>query len=318
MASTVFYRLTEDIMSLEYVIDNILTIRKVDSIRNVTQEQLNRIPEEERTFISKWRSYVDYPGICSLQMPNNQTIRFLVNEAYVETSKYRRNMFENDELLPKAQRTIYETVKTVFFERNRRSYVAIFTTSQTSLNKIKHKLFEDETYIDTLDNDYLIDGDMFYWLFYKYEEKNKLISERFEVEAISGFLGNIADETHVIRGESEVIPTLLVTKAFVSKFHPIRSLNVMLKLEDYRLSFIFNDLCQCSISTSCRIPNSRYDVEVASTIVIYAFILPYLSHLFETDEEWSSDAKTSFARRIGEEVIKEIADFHGIDLKTLE
>lgn len=318
MASTVFYRLTADITSLESVNEDILTIRKDDDIRHVTEEQLARIPQEERTFISRWRSYADYPGICTLQMPNNQTIRFLVKEAYIETSKYRRNMFENDELLPKAQRTIFETVKTVFFERNHRVYAAIFTTSQTALNKIKQKLFEDETYIDTLDNDYLIDGDLFYWLFYKYEEKNKLIAERFEVEAISGFLGNVADETHIIRGESEVTPTLLVTKAFVSKFHPIRSLNVMLKLDDYRLSFIFNDLCQCSIGSSCRIPNNRYDIEVASTLVIYAFILPYLSHLFDTDEEWNPDTKTGFAKRIGEEVIKEIADFHGIDLKNLE
>ncbi len=317
MSSTTLLRLTNNVSNLEYVVKEILRIRKEDGIKHATQDQIESIPEEERIFISLWQSCENYDNISNIKLPNGSSIRFLVKEAHIESSKITRNMFEDGKLLPKDQRTIFDTVKVIFFEYTTRVYVIVFSAYTPVLNKIKQRLFDEEEHIDSLDIRFNISSDLFYWLFYKYVEKNRLLAERFEVEAISGFLGNIADETHVIKGESEVVPSLLVTKAFVSKFHPIRSLNVMLKFDDYRLSFIFNDISQCSISSSCSIPNNQYDLDVTSAIIIYAFTIPFLSQLFKDDRDWSVDKKTTFAKKIGEEVIREIADFHGIDLKQL-
>ena len=319
MSNTTLLLLTPDIKNIDDVKNKILTIQKKDDIRNITEDKLSKISSSEKFFISKWQTYEGYTDICNLNLPNGQDINFYVKEAYIETSRQSRNMYnENGELLPKIERTLIDNTKTIFFERNNRVYIILFSTNSVSINKIK-KLLEEDIYLQTANSEINIDNDLFYWLFYKYKEKNKLLSERFEVEAISGFIGNIADEHHIIKGESEITPNLLVTKAFVSKFHPIRSLSVMLKLDDYSLNFVFNDICQCSIGLSSIVPNNKYEIDIAAGVVIYAYIIPKLQKLFEEDKkiEWTQAKKKEFTKSIGIEVIREIADFHGIDLKNL-
>ncbi|WPC40937.1 hypothetical protein [Clostridium sp. JS66] len=317
MSSTTLFILTSDIKNLFDVKEKILIIQKREEIRHVDEETLKTLQGDDDVFISKWQPYEEYENVCHLRLPDNSEVSFLVKEAYIETSKREKNMYNNKKLLPKSERTIFENIKTVFFEKSGRVYLLLFTTYQTSINKVKQKLLCDEAYIETDNIGYNIPGDLFYWLFYKYKEKNKFLAERFEVEAISGFLGNIADEHNTIKGESEVTPNLLVTKAFVSKFYPIRSLNIILKLDDYSLNFILNDISQCSISTSSIIPGDVKEIDISSAIIIYSYIIPELLRLFSSDVEWSQEKKKSFTKSIGEEVIKEIAVFHGIDLKSL-
>lgn len=323
MSGVTLLNINESIENLEQVEESILSIRSIATISNVPENRIEHLEQSEREFISMWRRSGDIStDVLNFTLPDQQTIRYLVRETYVETSRRRSNMFnENDEILPKAERIIVETVQTIFFELNGRVYSLLQTTNITSINKVK-KLFGD--FLKELDTDeisitdYKIDPDLFYWLFYKHINHNGLIETRFEVESIAGFIGNIADETHTIRGNSDVTPSLLVTKAFVSKFHPFKSLDVLLKYHNYKLNFIFNDSSECYIRSSCSIPNIRIDKQIASSLIIYAFIIPHLFYLFNEDEIWSEEAtKNEFAKEIGKQVIKEIADFHGLTLNEL-
>ncbi|AQQ54757.1 hypothetical protein [Planococcus lenghuensis] len=319
MAGVTLLNINENIENLEQVEENILSIHSTSTISNIPESQIEHLTQNEREFFSRWRKSGEIStDILNFTLPNQQVIRYLVRETYVETSRRRSNMFDDrGEILPKAARVIVETVQTVFFELNERVYALLQTTNITSINKVK-KLFGD--YLKELDSDeeisimnYQINPDLFYWLFYKHINHNGLIETMFEVESIAGFIGNIADETHTIRGNSDVTPTLLVTKAFVSKFHPFKSLDVLLKYRDYKLNFIFSDSSECFIRSSCSIPNARIDKQIASSLIIYAFIIPYLFHLFNEDEIWDQGVtKNNFAKEIGKQVIKEIADFHGL------
>lgn len=318
MNNTTVFRLIDDITTLEEVENKILTLQYKEEIKHVPQEIIEMLPdEEEKFFYSKWHNYEQYTSIDKITLPNDKFVRFLIKETYIETSKQKRNMFEFEKLLPKSERIVTDIIKTIFYEINNKVYVILFTTYSTSINKIKQKLFDEGTYLESAEDEYRFNSDLFYWLFYKYKEKNRLITDRFEVEAISGFLGNISDEHHKVTSESELTPNLLVTKAFVSKFHPIKSLDIILKIEDFRLCFIVNDNSQCSIGTNSIIPNWKYEVDIATSIIVYAYVLPRIFDLFEKDKEWTSITKKEFTKKIGEEVIIDIATFHGINLETL-
>ncbi|SHK78818.1 hypothetical protein [Desulforamulus aeronauticus] len=319
MSSTTILLLSDEISNLECVIEQVLSIRVEEELKKVPVNVLYKLQGNDRFLISEWRQFEDYSNdICKLTMPDGADIRILIREAYVETSRQLKNMFDKEgHLLPKVERIITENIRTVFFEVNKKVYAILYTTYSTSIKKIKQRLFNEDLQIEANNIDYSINGELFYWLLYIYEEKNRLIAERFEIEAIAGFLGNIADENHKIKGESVDTPSLLVTKAFVSKYHPFRALDVMLKYDDYRLNFAFNDLGECSLNSGCRIPNSTYDKEISSAIIIYAFIIPLLDKLFKNDKDWSSQKKKDFAKNVGIEVIKEIATFHGINLKDI-
>jgi len=324
MPGTTLLNISENIENLEQVEDRILAISSITTISNVPEDRLQHLEQSEREFVSMWRRAGNISTeVLNFTLPNQETIRYLVREAYVETSRRKNNMFgENGELLPKEQRTIIETVQTIFFEANGRVYAILFTTNVTLINKVK-KLFGD--YLKELENDeeinitdYNIDPDLFYWLFYKHEEHNGLIEARFEVESIAGFIGNIADETHTVTGSSDVTPSLLVTKAFVSKYHPFKSLDVLLKYHNYKLNFIFNDSSECYIRSSCSIPNLRIDKKIASALIIYGFIIPHLYNLYSNDETWAEEStRLNFAKKIGKQVIKEIADFHALSLEDI-
>ncbi|HHW38322.1 MAG TPA: hypothetical protein GXX18_13960 [Bacillales bacterium] len=324
MSGTTLLNIVETIENLDQLQERILSITNIATISNVAEGILEDLDQNEREFLSMWgRAGDTSTEILNFTLPNQDNIRYIVREAYVETSRRKSNMFnENGELLPKEQRTIIETVQTVFFELNARVYAILYTASTTSLNKVK-KLFGD--YLKELDmdegiqiTDYKIDPDLFYWLFYRYEVHNGLLEARFEVDSIAGFIGNIADETHTITGNSDVVPSLLVTKAFVSKNHPFKSLDVLLKYQNYKLNFIFNDSSECYIRSSCSIPNLRIDKRIAAALIIYAFIIQRLYTLFNDDEIWGvENTKTDFSKEIGKQVIKEIADFHGITLDDL-
>ncbi|KKE78268.1 hypothetical protein DTX80_11785 [Bacilli bacterium] len=324
MSGTTLLNIIETIETLEQVRDRILNIQSISTIRNVPEEQLQHLEQNDREFLSMWRRAGDISTeILNFTLPNQEPIRYLVREAYVETSRRRSNMFdENGQILPKEQRTIIEIVQTIFFELNNRVYSVLMTSSVTSINKVK-KLFGD--YLKELDNDeeiniadYKIDPDLFYWLFYKHEKNNGLIEARFEVSSIAGFIGNIADESHTVTGNSDVTPSLLVTKAFVSKYHPFKSLDVLLKYHNYKFNFIFNDSSECFIRSSCSIPNLRIDKKIASVLIIYGFIIPRLFTLFNDDEIWDEEGTTTeFAKEVGIQVIREIADFHGLAIEDI-
>ncbi|MBX4265465.1 hypothetical protein [Clostridium estertheticum] len=318
MSNTTLFLLKNHIKCLEDVEQKILIISKKEVAKNIREIDLKTISEANKYFYSKWKSNLTYSNINVIKLPKNTEIRFLVKEAYIETSKRAKNMFDsNNKLLPKNDRTIYENVKTVFFELNNQVYIILFTISATALNKIKEKLLDNGQVLQQVGAEYDIDDDFFYWLFYIYSEKDKLIAKKFTIEAISGFEGNIADEHHIVKSVSELTPSLLVTKAFVSKFHPIRSVSMILKLDEYSLNFIINDSNQCSIGLSSVMPNNRYDIDISASIVIYGYMIPNLLSLYKNDENWSYDIKKEFAKKVGIEVICDIVKFHGINLKDV-
>jgi hypothetical protein len=230
-------------------------------------------------------------------------------------------MFKNKELLSRPERISTDVIKSVFYEIDNRVFCIIFSISTTILKKIKNKLFDDELFISSLDLSHMVDSDLFYWLLYKYEYNDKIIDTNFEIEAIEGFIGNIADDNNIIKGTSEVTPSLLVTKAFVSKFHPITNLNMILKFEDYKLSFMINTTCQCLLSSTCIIPNIKYDVDISALIILYADIIPKLIEDYElekTKDIWNREIKKSFAKKVGIDVIRDIAKFHDIKISINE
>lgn len=323
MAGTTILSIVEEIKTLEQVEENILNINCSSTIKNVSEQVLEALSNQEKQLFSLWRRSDDFPTeIQNFTLPNEIGIRYLVRETYIETSRRRVNMFdEEDNLLPKSQRTITDSIQTVFFEIGERIYVILNSTNLISINKSK-KLFGDklkETATGEIEiTEYMIDPDLFYWLFYKHEKDNGILEPRFEVSDIAGFVGNIADENHTIKGNSVDTPSLLVTKAFVSKFHPFRSLHVVLKYQNYTLDFILNDRSECYINPGCSIPNIRIDKQIAASIIIYGFIIPRLYEIFSEDEVWKRDTtKQDFTKNMGLEVIKEIADFHGISAEEI-
>lgn len=317
MAGTTILSITEDINTLEQVESNILNINCSTVIKHVSEEMLQELSDEEKQLSSIWRRSNDFPiEIQNFLLPNGIEIRYLVRETYIETSRRKVNMFENGQLLPKPQRTITDSIQTVFIEVGERIYAILSSTNLISINKSK-RLFGEKIKENTTDEigiaEYIIDPDLFYWLFYKHEKANGILETRFQVSDIAGFVGNIADESHTIKGNSIATPTLLVTKAFVSKFHPFRSLHIVLKYQSYTLDFILSDYSECYINPGCSIPNIRIDKEIAASIIIYGFIIPRLYEIFSEDEIWKKDStKQKFTKNVGLEVIKEIADFHGI------
>jgi len=324
MSGTTLLNIIEDIENLEQVEERIFSLSFTATINNVEEDKLQHLDQSDREFVSMWRRSNQLPTeILDFTLPNQENIRYLVREAYVETSKRKSNMFgEDGTILPKEQRTVIETVQTIFIERTGRVYSILFTANITSTNKVKRLFGEHLKEIENEEGvnitDYRLDPDLFYWLFYKHENHNGLIEPRFEVESIAGFIGNIADETHTVTGTSDVTPSLLITKAFVSKYHPFKSLDVLLKYANYKLNFIFNDSSECYIRPSCSIPNLRIDKKIASSLIIYGFIIPRLFLLFNNDETWGDEAtRTDFAKNIGKDVIKEIADFHELSLDEI-
>lgn len=318
MAGTTILSVTEEINNLEQVEQNILNIDCSSEVKHVEEAKLNILSEEEKQLFSLWRRSDNFPTeIQTFTLPNETEIRYLVRETYIETSRRKNNMFDEEgNLLPKPQRTIIDSIKTVFIEVEGRIYAILNSTNSISINKSK-KLFGDKLKENSTAEidiaEYVIDPDLFYWLFYKHEKASGILEPRFQVSDIAGFVGNIADESHTIKGNSIATPSLLVTKAFVSKFHPFRSLNIVLKYQNYTLDFILSDHSECYINPGCSIPNLRIDKEIAASIIIYGFIIPKLHEIYNADEIWKREStKQSFTKNIGLEVIKEIADFHGI------
>jgi hypothetical protein len=319
MSNTTLFLLSKDIKNLDDVRNEILSIQTKEEVKYLSLEENIKISDTDRYFISKWQIYDCYQeDICSIKLPNENKINFLIREAYIESSRQKRNMFDaKGFILPKSERTIFEHVKAIFFEKNNCVYLILFTTDPCVIRKVKQKLLNEEVYINEINEDYRVNSDIFYWLFYKYMKKDGWITDQFEIESIFGFLGNIADEHHTIKEVSEAAPDLLVTKTFISKFHPIRSLSVILKTRDYSLDFIINDANQCIIELSSILPDDKYEIDMSVAIIIYAFIIPELIKIFKNDKSWTEIAKKGFAKSVGEDVIKEIAKFHNIDLKTL-
>ncbi|HHA0518256.1 TPA: hypothetical protein ACOE19_000914 [Staphylococcus aureus] len=282
---------------------------------------LEKMSDEERNY---YHSFVEENELEELSLP------FLKNNIYLKKVKAKleyprkKKLNENGIFLPKSDRLNIAYVDVYFLGLNNRFYTVITTSNKTWVNRIKN-LIGSENFI--VNDDLDIDNDIFNWLMYLYEERNGNISEKLKIENISGFVGNIADDTNVFSGNSNQTTELTVTKAFISNGGELKKVGTRIR-HDEIIDIIFFIDHKSNISIDCVSSidlillngvNTQLGKEVYYMLYIYCYLINELKKRYAVEsKEFMNTKKRAFSKKIGLEVIKSIMIENGIELNELK
>lgn len=315
-------KLNEDFTTLDDLHGTILLNNNNKLVAKLTTEERSRYPKPDITLYSTWE---ERPGIESdIQeinfyqnvVPPVETgagnIRFLVKRASVEYTKHTTRI--NGVLLGKNLRTNHIDIDVIFFETNNEVYVIICTIPNHE-NKVLDLINKDNISLEN--HDYIINPNEFLWLFYRYSTDNKMLNEFLKITNITSFTGNISNEQHVIKGDSDVTSTLIVTKAFVSTGHPFTKMEVEMQIHGYGLVFLIDKNSNLTISPSSTFLTQQ-DVLITLPLYIVSILLPLIQFLY-TEDGFENDVhvQEEFKRLIGKDVISEIMAHNSIDKNDL-
>lgn len=223
----------------------------------------------------------------------------------------------NDKLLPKEERVNVDETTVLFVEKDNYIYAIIATANLYSLKRTMDLInYPTCSSVD----EYEISTDFFHWLFYKYNKQERDLNKEFYLENIRGFTGVILSEEHSFSGKSDQTADLIITKAFITNGHPIKSLKLILETKESRLTFYINTESNIIIESGSEITlinqnMAQSDEKEALAIYVYFFIVPELLQVYKTlASDFDIKGKTDFLYNLGIEVIESIAKHNKIDL----
>lgn len=317
-------RLNEKFNSLDVVKEKLLPLTHIKSVNSLSVEELNDLPEDDRVYISKWLTndhhlaeIRSYSPTESCSNSTESEIRYMVGRAYIE---YRRNKQRDSmgNLLPKTDRINLVEIDVIFFERDS-GIDAIICTPDNHINKVK-ALISDENICKGYSKNN-INSDEFYWLYYRYSTKKKVLNNDISLINITSFTGNIFDEHHTIYGKSDNTTDLIVTKAFVcSGSNPFTNMKISIAFGLTLIDFLVNRESDIRIDVESNIPQELADMdkEIALPLYLLSYLLPKIRELYINDAFTDDlNIKIDFSKMLGLEVIKAIMTHNDINAEEL-
>ena len=291
------------------------------------REQVSRMSDSEKYFIYSW---VDIGSIEEIVVPkltmpglNEETseeiIRFQKVIVNVEYPKRRKK--DNDgHFLPKVERVNNVDVELIFFELDNKVYTLINTSNEYNISRVKTLIGEQN--ISGTSLDYLLETDIFNWLFYVFDEREGVLDEELKLENISGFMGNVSDDANVFTGTSSQTTELIVTKAFISNGGVLKNITLRVRDNNADITCMVNENSKSviygNISSKLRILDS-IEEPIFLLLYLYGFILLKLKALYilESDQFMNED-NPRFSKKIGIDVIESIVEKNNIQLHEIE
>ncbi|HBC4464412.1 hypothetical protein P0E52_09870 [Enterococcus faecalis] len=289
------------------------------------EKQIANMPDSEKYFIYSWKEVSE---IEEMKVPKlifeeedvlEQTIRFQKATANIEYTKKKRKD-DNDNFLPKKERLNKSDVEVFFFEYEKSVYVLILTGNEYNTRRVK-MLIGDENILSR-NKEYMIDSDIFNWLFYIYTDKEGIIDNSITLENINGFVGNVTDDANVFTGTSYQTTELIVTKAFISNGGELKNITLRVRNSDVDLTCMINDcstvIVNNSVSQKLRILDSL-DKKTFFLLYLYGYLIPKLKQLYEEEAvKFINEENPKFSKRIGLEVIRSIIEKNNIGVEDLK
>lgn len=232
---------------------------------------------------------------------------------------------ENGDFLPKNDRLNIIYIDVYFLKLRNKYYAIVQTGNKINRARIEKLIGEDN--IIKENKEFKIDSEIFHWLMYVYEEKDKELNDKLTIENISGFEGIITDDTNTIIGDSKQTTDLIATKAFISNGGDLKKIHISVK-DDQQIEVVFLIDSSSSISIDCKetiehtILNpyfEKFGKEIYAMLYIYCFLIHKLKKIYKEDSnQFLTSNKQKFSRRIGLEVIKSIMEYNNLKIEDLK
>lgn len=288
------------------------------------EKQVASMHEAEKYFNYSWKEIgeLDEIKVPKINGNDNFTREIISYQKAIANLEYtkKRKKDSNGNFLPKVERVNDLDVESLFFERENKVYVLIITSNDYNIGRFK-KLIGEEN-ISQKNPEYLLNPDIFNWLFYVYTERNGTLNEITKLENISGFVGNISDDANVFTGESYQTTELIATKAFISNGGELKKITLRVRDADIDITCMINEkstiVINCSLSFKLRIMEST-DTVVFLLLYLYGYLILKLKQLYMNESDsFIKEDNPKFSKKIGIDVIKSIVEKNNILLKDLE
>ncbi len=268
---------------------------------------------DEYQYIFKW----DVKSISSIELEfKEKKVPIVTANALIEFPKRKKkNSIGN--LLPKSERINDDFIKVIFFENNQNTYALINTSNEAHCNRVR-KLIGSNNILN-LSEDYILDEDMFNWLFYINKECKRKLNDAWTVDNITGFTGNVVDEDNIFKGVSDYTTDLIITKAFISNMESLTNVTVKINTTNADLIFSIDNKSNVTlfVNRSTFYFDSTLD-DSAMIVYLYTVVIPELSMLYEFNKiDFLLNKKTEFFKKMGLEVIESIIKKNKISLEDL-
>ena len=284
------------------------------------KEILDSMQDNEKYY---FHTFIEEKDFKDLELPFLESqVQLKIVKAKIEyPTKTRQD--NNNNFLPKKDRLNIIYIDVLFFTLKNKHYAVITTSNATNRNRIL-KLIGEENIKNS--EDLKIDNDLFNWLMYVYEESKGKINNNIKLENISGFVGNVMDDTNVFSGNSEHTTELTVTKAFISNGGELSKVGIRIRHHEVvDISFFIDDNSNISIDYSSsedlillNTVKNYIGEEVFYILYIYCFLINELKRLYNIEsQEFKDTSKKAYSKKIGLEVIKSIMLENEIKLHEL-
>lgn len=289
------------------------------------KDQVDKMEEKEKNFIYSWKEVAQIQEI-KLPKINNTDASFLEDtilyqkaDANLEYSK-RKRKDSSGKFLPKSDRVNKVDVELLFFEKEEKVYVLIVSSNEYNIGRVK-KLIGEEN-ISSENPEYVLEPDIFNWLFYIYTERNAKLNDTTRLENISGFVGNVTDGANVFTGVSHQTTEMIATKAFISNGGELKKITLRVRDTDAditcRIDENSNSVIDCNASSKLRVLDNTEDNHFF-LLYMYGYLIPKLKQLYMIESDnFISNENPKFSKKIGIDVIKSIIEKNNIVFEDLE
>ncbi|MGY3374287.1 MULTISPECIES: hypothetical protein [Bacillus cereus group] len=232
-----------------------------------------------------------------------------------------------DRLLPLDKRTNFFGTEVVFFTNDNNAYVAIQGSPKSDkVNRTKNDLLipcnllnqitgirTDELGLPTEMN---FASDFFYWLYYIYQERERIIPcapmPIFIIE-LSGFHGTALEDTQKTKSFGDRISKLLTTNAFIFADDDLKALRLSLQYGNEIIELeLHHDGSVDLLSYHGVLGNTIPQYKTQNVIVyIYKILLPLLLETYGlsvNNGSWSRTVRDEFLHKIGMGMIDNITE----------
>lgn len=259
---------------------------------------------------------------------NQVKIKFMSCSAEIEypTRKLRN---KDKSYLPKEDRLHKETVECYFFNFNSAIYAIIITSNIKNRDRTKNLIeYSISSKIDACPDEFMLNSDIFNWMFYMFQEENGKLSEKLTIEEITGFVGNVTDITNTITGKSDQTLELIVTKAFISNDGILK--NISFRIRDDNNAEIICTIDTSShgivnIKESCSLQfllpensSNGDDKKDYIVIYIYGYLINKIKNIYKTaTDDFKNNNERQYKKEIGLNVIESIIKKNNISKDEL-
>lgn len=246
--------------------------------------------------------------------------------SYIRIIRSRDDWYDDrtEELLPFDKRINVHESEALFFESGNSCYAAIKgSPNSQKVTRVKKDLLLSKGFLQFprglktelvgLPSEFRLDSDLFYWMYYIYKEKGKIIRNLpdpiFIIE-LNGFSGTSLLNTQRTKSNGDRITQLLTTSAFIFKKDDLQALKVTLQYGREHLYIELNNDGSVDIIRHIGEYSKASVMKRQSELIfVYKVIIPLLMAAYEDDIKnklWGPDILRGFITDIGNEMISTI------------